>query len=183
MPQRVLGRVLLICPRSRVNETSLAAHLSRSYYLRMSALRLPPRAAAIFCVLIFAGAQSHASDHPKKYAGLWRGETLSKGETRAEFRDGTGASRHHTIELSLGPDGSATITQSPDAVSETTTFGHWTASGDQLTLLPDPAPPLAGEPSQPPSPMSFTISHGELTPVAWDHTLWKAQGPPKLHRP
>ncbi len=156
--------------------------------MHMPALRLPLRAALALSVSM-AAIPLHGSDHPKKYAGLWKGETYGKGETRADTREGAFAARHHTIELSLGPDGTATVTQSPDAVSETTGFAHWNVSGDQLMLVFDvaaaanPAVPEPNQTSQPTPPLTFAISHGELTPIAWDHSLWKAQGPPKLHRP
>ncbi len=175
--------------------STVAGHPARRYavtgiilgiILGMPALRLPH--CAVFAALLLFAVPLFANDHPKKYAGQWKGETYSKGETRAEAREGTLATRHHTLELSLGDDGTATVTQSPDAVSETTSFAHWSVSGNQLTLTFD-APSAQASEAKPdaategPAPLSFAIGHGELTPLTWDHRLWKGQGPPTLHRP
>jgi hypothetical protein len=33
-----------------------------------------------------------------------------------------------------------------------------------------------------PAPETFSVNHHELTPVAWDHQLWKTLPPPKMQR-
>ena len=118
-----------------------------------------------------------AKDELAKYAGVYKGETRAKGETREQSRDGTYAIRHHTITLSLGRDGTATLTQSPDGVHEITSFAHWSHDGDVINLKFDP---VDQQPT--PAPMSFRLDHKALTPVVWNHDLWRALPPPALHR-
>lgn len=135
--------------------------------------------AALVCVL--AAPPLRAGDGLAKYAGVYHGETRTKEETRAQSSEGAYAIRHHTITLSLGRDGSATLTESPDAVSETTRFGHWSYAAGLITVRLDGAP--AGATQGPtPATESFSVNHHELTPVAWDHQLWKTLPPPKMQR-
>ena len=103
------------------------------------------------------------SEDLSKYAGTYRGETQS-------FRD-------RTMTLSLGDDGTATLTQSPDAVNEITSFGRWVRQGDMIMLTLDPA----GKQAAPP-PMSFRLAHKTLTPVSWNHNLWRTAPPPAMKR-
>ena len=112
-----------------------------------------------------------------KLAGTYKGETRAKDETRGQSQDGTYAILHHTMALDLGKDGSATLTQSPDAVNEITSFGHWVRQGDMITLTLDPV----GKQATPP-PMTFRLDHKTLTPVSWNHTLWRAAPPPAMKR-
>jgi hypothetical protein len=118
-----------------------------------------------------------AKENLAKYAGVYEGETRAKGETRAQSLDGIYAIRHHTITLSLGRDGTATLTQSPDGVHEITSFAHWSHDGDVIKLNFDPVDQQATPP-----PMSFRLNHKALTPVVWNHDLWHALPPPTLHR-
>lgn len=111
-----------------------------------------------------------------KYAGTYKGETRAKGETREQSHDGAFATRHHTITLDLGKDGSATVTQSPDGTSEMTNFAHWTVSGDTVKLIFD------AEKGQTPPPMTFRFDHKMLVPMAWNHDLWRTLPPPSLKR-
>jgi hypothetical protein len=104
-----------------------------------------------------------AKEDLSKYTGTY------KGETRAV--------RHHTMTLSLGDDGTATLTQSPDAVHEITSFGHWTHQGDIIRLNFDPV-----EKQPTPSPMAFRREHHTLTPVVWNHNLWRTVPPPAMKR-
>jgi hypothetical protein len=130
---------------------------------------------ALGCVL--ATTVLWAGDNLAKYAGVYHGETRTKEETRAQSSEGAYAIRHHTITLSLGRDGSATLTESPDAVSETTRFGHWSYAAGLITVRFDPLPDKST-----PAPETFSVNHHELTPVAWDHQLWKTLPPPKMQR-
>jgi hypothetical protein len=146
-----------------------------------------------------------AGDSLAKYAGVYHGETRTKEETRAQSNEGAYAIRHHTITLSLGKDGGATLTESPDAVSETTRFGHWSYAAGLITVRLDPPPdgttkgPTRGptqrsgqEGTEEPTPVTgpatgsatetFSVNHHELTPVTWDHQLWKTLPPPKMQR-
>ena len=118
-----------------------------------------------------------AKENLSKYAGIYKGETRAKDETRDESREGDYATRHHTITLSLGADGSATLTQSPDGTSEVTNFAHWTHEGDVIKLQFDPV-----EKQATPAAMSFHISHKTLTPIVYSHDLWRTLPPPPLQR-
>ncbi len=118
-----------------------------------------------------------AKEDLSKYVGTYKGETRAKGETRDESKDGTFSVRHHTMTLSLGDDGSATLTQSPDAVHEITSFGHWTHEGDQIKLTFDP---VDKQPTPP--PMSFRYDHKTLTAAVWNHDLWHSLPPPSMKR-
>ena len=118
-----------------------------------------------------------AKEDLSKYAGIYKGETRARGETRDQSRDGTFSIRHHTMTLSLGEDGTATLTQSPDAVNEITSFAHWTHEGDQIKLIFDPV-----EKQPTPPPMAFRLEHRTLTPVIWNHDLWRALPPPPMKR-
>jgi hypothetical protein len=110
-----------------------------------------------------------------KLAGTYKGETRAKDETREQSQDGTYAIRHHTMTLDLGKDGTATLTQSPDATSEITSFAHWTMEGGTLKLTFDPV-----EKQPTPAPITFRYEHKTLTPVAYNHDLWRTLPPPPL---
>ena len=112
-----------------------------------------------------------------KLAGTYKGETRAKGETREQSQDGTFAIRHHTMTLDLGKDGTATLSQSPTGADEITSFAHWTVQGDTVKLTFDPV-----DKQITPAPMTFRHDHKTLTPVTYDHTLWKTLPPPPLKR-
>ncbi len=118
-----------------------------------------------------------AKNDRAKYAGVYKGETRAKDETRDQSNEGTYANRHHTITLSLGKDGSATLTQSPEGTDEITSFAHWTHEGDTIKLTFDP---LKDQPT--PSPMTFRLEKKNLVPVLYNHDLWRTLPPPALHR-
>ena len=120
---------------------------------------------------------SLAKDSRAKYAGIYKGETRAKDETREQSREGTFATRHHTIVLSLGVDGTATLTQSPDGTNEITSFAHWVHEGDQIRLTFDP---VDKQPTPP--PMAFRLDHKTLVPVTYRHDLWSTLPPPPLRR-
>jgi hypothetical protein len=112
-----------------------------------------------------------------KLAGTYRGETRAKGETREQTDEGTYAMRHHTMTLALGKDGSATLSQSPDSTSEITSFGHWTLEGDIIKITFDP---IDKQPT--PAPVTFRFDHKALTPIVYNHDLWRTLPPPPLRR-
>lgn len=118
-----------------------------------------------------------AKDKLARYAGIYKGETRAQDETREQSHEGSYATRHHTITLSLGEDGSATLTQSPDGTNEITSFAHWSHAGDQIKLSFD----LVDKDSTSP-PMTFRLERKTLTPLAYDHALWHTLPPPPLHR-
>jgi hypothetical protein len=98
-----------------------------------------------------------------KYTGTYKAQTRSV--------------RSHTMTLSLGDDGTATLTQSPDAINEITSFGHWIHQGDMIRLNFDP---VDKQPTPP--PMAFRWEHKTLTPVLWNHNLWRTAPPPSMKR-
>jgi hypothetical protein len=118
-----------------------------------------------------------AKDETSKLVGTYKGETRAKGETREQTDEGTYAIRHHTMTLALGKDGTATLSQSPDATSEITSFGRWTLQGDIIKLTFDP---VDKQPT--PAPVTFRYEHKGLTPVVYNHDLWRTLPPPPLQR-
>ncbi len=74
--------------------------------------------------------------------------------------------------VSLGPDGTATITQDAGKAA-TTSFGHWTDGGSQVVVTFDA---VAGKPAEP--SMIFEPSHDGLQAVTWNHTQWGKVNPP-----
>jgi hypothetical protein len=129
--------------------------------------------ALLLCLPLISVAKENLS----KYAGIYKGETRGQDETREQSHEGDYAVRHHTITLSLGADGTATLTQSPDATSEITNFGHWTHEGDRIKLTFDP---VENQPT--PAPMTFRLEKKTLTVVTYSHQLWPMLPPPPLHR-
>jgi hypothetical protein len=80
------------------------------------------------------------------------------------------------FSVSLGADGTATVTQDPGK-GAVTTFGHWTDTGSQVTVKFDA---VDGKPTDP--PMVFSPSHDGLQVVTWNHALWGKETPPVLKK-
>ena len=80
------------------------------------------------------------------------------------------------FSVSLGPDGTATVTQDLGKGAQTT-FGHWTDAGSQVTIKFDA---LDDKPVDP--PMVFQPSHDGLQAVTWSHTFWGKTTPPPLKK-
>jgi hypothetical protein len=79
-----------------------------------------------------------------------------------------------SMSVSLGEDGTATVTGDPGTGS-TTTFGHWTSEGNQVKVTFD------AEADQPAAtPMVFEASHNQLKAVTWDHADWGKATPPVM---
>jgi len=70
-----------------------------------------------------------------------------------------------TMSVSLGADGSATVTQDPGQGSSTY-FGHWQDDGKQIKVTFNA---LEGE--QPVPPMVFESAHNKLQAVSWNHEV------------
>jgi hypothetical protein len=79
-----------------------------------------------------------------------------------------------TMSVSLGADGSATVTQDPGQGS-TTMFGKWQDDGRQIKVTFNAA---SGEPSE--APMVFEIVHNKLQAVSWNHEAWGTAQPPAM---
>jgi hypothetical protein len=103
-----------------------------------------------------------------KYAGIYSSEA-------PDTTDATGPAGP-AFSVSLGPDGTATVTQDMGK-GAITTFGHWTDAGSQITIKFDAA---GDKPADP--PMVFQPSHDGLQAVTWNHTLWGKTTPPPLKK-
>jgi hypothetical protein len=79
-----------------------------------------------------------------------------------------------TMSVSLGEDGTATVTQDPGQGS-TTYFGKWSDNGNQVKITFDA---MEGAPQQ--APMIFAYEHSKLQPVSWDHDAWGKLQPPTM---
>jgi hypothetical protein len=80
------------------------------------------------------------------------------------------------FSVSLGPDGTATVTQDMGK-GAVTTFGHWSDAGSQITIKFDAA---GDKPAD--APMVFQPSHDGLQAVTWNHALWGKTNPPALKK-
>ena len=103
-----------------------------------------------------------------KYAGTYSSEA-------PDTTDATGPAGP-AFSVSLGPDGTATVSQDVGK-GAITTFGHWTDAGSQITVKFDAA---GDKPADP--PMVFQPSHDGLQAVTWNHTLWGKTTPPALKK-
>ncbi len=80
------------------------------------------------------------------------------------------------MNLSLGRDGTATVTEDPGNGS-TTLFGHWVDSGSEVTVTFDA---VEGKPVEP--PMIFQPAHDGLQAVTWNHASWGKGNPPPMKK-
>jgi hypothetical protein len=114
--------------------------------------------------------------------GLLYSATALSGNTTAHSRfvgtylsDARDAAKAGTsMELSLGPDGTATVTEDPGN-GTTTLFGHWVDSGSQVKVTFDA---VEGKPAEP--AMVFQPGHEGLQAVTWNHTTWGKTNPPPM---
>ncbi len=79
-----------------------------------------------------------------------------------------------SMSVSLGQDGTATVTGDPGTGS-ITSFGHWTTEGNQIKVTFNAE---AGEPAA--APMVFQTTHSQLKAVVWDHAAWGTTNPPAM---
>src|SRR5271154_2247462 len=79
-----------------------------------------------------------------------------------------------SMSVSLGVDGTATVTEDPGTGS-ITSFGHWANEGTQIKVTFNA---IAGEPTSP--PMVFESAHNKLQPVSWNHEAWGSAQPPTM---
>ena len=81
-----------------------------------------------------------------------------------------------SMNLSLGADGSATVTE--DAGNGAATlFGHWVDTGGQVAVTFDA---LDGKPAE--APMVFQPAHDGLQAVTWNHASWGKVTPPPMKK-
>jgi hypothetical protein len=81
-----------------------------------------------------------------------------------------------SMSVSLGVDGTATVTEDPGTGS-ITSFGHWDSDGSQIKVTFNAD---AGEPVSP--PMVFQVVHNKLQAVTWNHEAWGAAHPPAMEK-
>jgi hypothetical protein len=81
-----------------------------------------------------------------------------------------------SLVLSLGADGSATVTEDP-GTGAITLFGHWVDSGGRVAVNFDA---VKGEPVEP--PMVFQPAHDGLQAVTWNHASWGKVDPPPMKK-
>src|SRR5580658_7251618 len=122
--------------------------------------------AGAVAVLALVAAPVFAS--VSKYAGTYSSEA-------PDTTDATGPAGP-AFSVSLGPDGTATVTQD-FGKGAITTFGHWADAGSQVTIKFDD---VEGKPTDP--PMVLQPSHDGLQAVTWNHTLWGKTTPPPLKK-
>ena len=91
-------------------------------------------------------------------------------------RNREGAKPGPFMNLSLGSDGSATVTEDPGTGTKTL-FGHWVDSGSQVTVTFDAE---EGKPAEP--AMAFQPGHDGLQAVTWDRALWGKENPPPMKK-
>ena len=117
-----------------------------------------PLTCALFWQLPSAAFAENAAAH-SKFAGVYVSQKASP-----------------SINLSLGADGSATITEDPGN-GAITLFGHWVDSGGQVAVTFDAE---EGKPAEP--PMAFQPGHDGLQAVTWNHATWGKENPPPMKK-
>ena len=80
------------------------------------------------------------------------------------------------MNLSLGRDGTATVTEYPGDGTRTL-FGHWIDTGSQVTVTFDAE---EGKPAEP--AMAFQPGHDGLQAVTWNRTTWGKENPPPMKK-
>ena len=100
-----------------------------------------------------------------KLVGVYMSQTNNGG------RDGS------FMNLSLGSDGSATVTEDPGSGTTTTLFGHWVDNGGQVTVTFDAQEQKPAEPA-----MAFAPVHDGLQARTWNHTTWGKENPPPMKK-
>ena len=87
-----------------------------------------------------------------------------------------GAKTGPFMNLSLGRDGTATVTEDPGDGTRTL-FGHWIDTGSQVTVTFDAE---EGKPTEP--AMAFQPGHDGLQAVTWNRVTWGKENPPPMKK-
>jgi hypothetical protein len=101
--------------------------------------------------------------------GKFVGVYMSQGHNGG--RDGS------FMNLSLGSDGSATVTEDPGTGTTTTLFGHWADAGGQVTVTFDAQEQGPAEPA-----MAFAPAHDGLQALTWNRSTWGKENPPPMKK-
>lgn len=128
----------------------------------------PLRLASAIVVLALATGPVYGSPF-SHYAGTYSSES-------PDTTDASGPAGP-AFSVSLGPDGTATVTQDMGKGGAITTFGHWSDAGSQITIKFDA---VGDKPAD--APMVFQPSHDGLQAVTWNHALWGKTTPPALKK-
>jgi hypothetical protein len=110
---------------------------------------------------------------------VWSSPAALADNTTAHSRFAGVYLSHNTgpsMNLSLGKDGTATVTEDPGN-GATTLFGHWVDAGSQVTVTFDA---VEGKPIEP--PMVFQPAHDGLQAVTWNHASWGKVDPPPMKK-
>jgi hypothetical protein len=126
-----------------------------------SAIRLFACTGGLLLLTPLAAVCGNTNAH-SKFAGVYMSSNLTK----------SGA----FMNLSLGPDGSATVTEDPGTGTKTL-FGHWVDSGSQVSVTFDAQ---EGQPKEP--AMAFQPGHDGMQAVTWDHGTWGKVNPPPMKK-
>ena len=114
------------------------------------------------------------------WAILWQAPPIALADSTGAHAKLAGVYRSReagpSLVLSLGADGSATVTEDPGA-GAITLFGHWVDSGGQVAVKFDA---VKGEPVEP--PMVFQPAHDGLQAVTWNHASWGKVEPPPMKK-
>jgi hypothetical protein len=81
-----------------------------------------------------------------------------------------------SMSLSLGKDGTATVTEDA-GLGASTLFGHWVDSGSQVTVTFDAMEGQRAEPA-----MVFQPDHDGLQAVTWNRASWGKGEPPPMKK-
>ncbi len=81
-----------------------------------------------------------------------------------------------SMNLSLGKDGTATVTEDAGR-GAMTLFGHWVDSGSQVTVTFDAVDGGSAEPA-----MVFAPARDGLQAVTWNHASWGKVEPPPMKK-
>src|ERR1700722_15999037 len=112
------------------------------------------------CLLLSTGPLSATPTTHAKFAGTYAS------------RSGDDAKPGPSMDVSLGLDGTATVTE--DAGNGTVThFGHWEETDNQVKVNFDA---VEGKPAEP--PMTLQSEHEGLRAITWNHATWGKTQPP-----
>jgi hypothetical protein len=145
-------------------------------HARRSFVHLALAGAALFLSSLAVCAAAPATDDSSPAAKATSKAAAKWAGTYDSEMPKPGAPPGGSMSVSLGVDGTATVSQDPGKGS-TTLFGHWTDNGSQITITFDAA---AGQPAAP--PMTFAPGHDGLQAVTWDHAAWGKLTPPPMKK-
>jgi hypothetical protein len=118
----------------------------------------------IFGVLLLCTLAARGEDEGK-YVGAYYSHTDEAG------KDGP------SMNVSLGYDRTATVTEDPGTGRTITLFGRWAVNGGGVTIT---FHPQDGNPAEP--PMNFTSGRDGLQATTWNHATWGKATPPPMKK-